>query len=327
MGWGSDKTQKRALERARKTLRDAGELPPVKVQKLNDAGWSWRSKPHDDKWGGSSSSTSTSWEQSSSSTWKDDTHWSDTPAPVPAVPPPAIPPATVPPPPPPVRNVKAMPVEPAEEVAKEEPATEEEVKEELEVPDFEIYSFGRKDGSAQPPVEMHVTVDCEIFRSSSSDKESWSCCGLNGSVLLEIATHPLMSEMVAKLVKDIRRLQDALPAVKPIRIGCRCWAGRHRSVAVTTLLADVLEELDMYGNSPVVAYSHLGAEQRPACGCPTDCVNLRPGSGKWKAIVAEHPAWDPESLKLFWEMNGEAAIHVFRRMWGTAVKREAGILL
>ena len=309
MGWGSEKTQKRALERARKTLRDAGELPPVKQRKRDDAGWSWKSQPHDDSWQGRSSSSSSSWGQSSSSTWNDDKHWSDTPAP------PAGLPATVPPPPPPVRDVKV------------EPETLAEVEVMPDVPDFEIYSFGRKDGSAQPPVDMNLTIDCEIFRSASADKESWACCGLNGAVLLEIATHPLMDEMVAKLVRDVRRLQELQPAVKPIRIGCRCWAGRHRSVAVTTLLSDALEELDMHGNQPVVAYSHLGAEQRPQCGCPTDCVNLQPGSAKWKQILAEHPAWDPESLKLFWEANGEAAIQVFRRMWATAIKREAGILL
>ena len=306
MGWGSDKTQKRALERARKTLRDAGELPPVKQRKRDNAGWGRKSQPHDDSWGKSSSSTSSSWQPALNSTWNDDKHWADTPAP------PAGPPATVPPPPPPVRDVKV------------EPETLDEVK--LDVPDFEIYSFGRKDGSAQPPVELNLTIDCEIFRSASSDRESWACCGLNGAVLLEIATHPLMDEMVAKLVRDIRRLQDLQPAVKPIRIGCRCWAGRHRSVAVTTLLSDVLEEMDMYGLSPVVAYIHLGAEQRPQCGCPVDCVNLKPDSTKWKQILAEHPAWDPESLKLFWEANGEAAIQVFHRKWATAIKREADIL-
>lgn len=308
MAWGSEKTKKRALERARALLRQAGELAPPKRART-DAGWStstWRSSDsswkNEEHWADAPAESS-----SSSSSWKDDKHWSDTPAePVSR---------TVQPPPPPAREKAAPEV-------KDEPKLDDELDE--PAAEYEVYSFGRKDPAFTPPA-VDILLDCEVLRSASSDRESWACCGLNGAIIFEISGHARLPELILKAVREIRRLRDE--GVKPIRIGARCYAGRHRSVAVVTLISEALELMGIDGTPSVVSYAHLGEPDRPFCGCPTDCVNIEPDSKHWAKVSKDHPAWDPVSLRLHWQQNGEAGLFHFRRLWATAIKREADILL
>ena len=311
--WGSEKTKKRALERARALLRDAGELVPAKRAKSATAGWStstWQSK--DSSWKGDKHWADTPAEgSSSSSSWKADKHWADTPAePVSK---------TVQPPPPPAREKPAPAPAEVKEEAKLDAAEETEL-----VADYELFSFGRKDTNFTPPA-CDVLLDCECLRSSSSDRESWACCGLNGAILHEISGHERMPDIILKAVRGIRRLREE--GATPIKIGFRCYAGRHRSVAVLTLVSEALEIMGVDGSPGIVSYAHLGEPDRPFCGCPDNCVNVEPDSKNWDKVSKAHPAWDVESLRLYWQQHGEAALFHFRRLWADAIKREADILL
>ena len=195
----------------------------------------------------------------------------------------------------------------------------------MSAPEFEVYSYGRKAGSAKPEFKMDIEVDAEVFRGNSDDQESWSCCGMNGAIMLEIVCHPQMPIVMDKLVKNILKAQQP---DRPLKIGVRCYAGRHRSVAFATMLVDSLLELDPDGGTPAVSYKHMAAEDRPHCGCPDACQNLVPGRNKKvEDIIRRHKHWDVEALRLHWQENGEAAIVVFRRLWATALEREIGILL
>ena len=320
---GSWKTQKRALERARALLREAGELPK---RPRHDGDWSWSSSsagtPADSK-SGWEDTDSQHWANAGADSWSSSSRAeSSTPAK----------PATVPPPPPPARFID--PKAKAEIKVKAETADDAAEKptadDAAEKPDFEIYSYGRKNGSVELPCPMNVTVNVECFRSSSNDQESWSCSGMNGSIMLEVATHSQLPQVIQKCIKDIIAAQGDDADDKPLRIGVQCYAGRHRSVAFATMLTDSLMEFDprieadKNGKPVQVQFMHMNESIRAHCGCPTDCSQLKTGQ-KVKDIMRVN-SWTPEELAEHWLANGKAAIDVFRRQWAMGMKREIGIL-
>ena len=324
---GSEKTLKRELERARKALRDAGIPEPGKrswyssswhAGKSKAGKWdqsSDASRSKAGKWESSDASGSKagSWEARSdassskagwNATWDahadwNEGHWAAESSTSSSS-------LTVPPPPPPARD---------------EPAPDPDVKVEAgldasveEVPDYVIYTFAR--GKEEPP-QLDVLIDAEVIRSNSNDKETWGCCGLNGSILLEIATHPQTPELLSQIYDGMMTL-DA--GKKPITIGFRCKAGRHRSVAMATLMTDALISIH-HGAEPVVRYHHIEQKNRPHCGCPDDCVNIVNGR-----VQFYFPGVPGDAVRNFWLQNGDAALVVFRRLWANTIKRKAGML-
>ena len=159
--------------------------------------------------------------------------------------------------------------------------------------------------------EADVFVNAVVIRSYSNDDESWACCGLNGAILLEVACHPQTMTLIEKFIDDVA----ALPAGKlACKVHIQCAAGRHRSVALLTLLCDALITV----SGKIVHYVHVSESSRPFCGCPNDCTLV--------ANKAKQKGWDAEKLRNFWFENGNAAICVFRRIWATALKRRSGSL-
>lgn len=336
---GSDKTLKRQLERARKALREAGIPDPAK-RSWSSSSWhagnskagkwdqgsdakasKWTessdAKAEAGKWEESSASEAGTWEASSSKAgwsaasskatwdahadWSDEKHWSADST--------SSSSRTVPPPPPPARDEPAD----ADPNVKIEPGTDAGEDDE---PDYVIYTFAK--GKEEPP-DIDVLIDCEVIRSNSNDKETWGCCGLNGSIMLEIATHPTTPELLVQIYDGIMKFSKDQKV--PIVIGFRCKAGRHRSVAMATLLTDALIAVHD-GAEPLVRYHHIEEKNRPHCGCPDDCVNITNGRVKFY-----FPAAPQDAVRNFWMQNGDAALAVFRRLWATTVKRKAGIML
>lgn len=306
----SDKTLKRQLERARKALREAGiELPSGKKSRTEKNAGTWT----DGSWGAGSwgsgswqgkddkkNSRSGGWESWESNQQVEDEHWSAEPS---------SSSTTVPPPPKPVKTEQPA------NVKIEQPA-EKPALAPADVPDYMIYTFGRE--KSRPPATLHVELDAEVIRSHSADKETWSCCGLNGSIMLEIATHPKTQELLEQLYDGMISIPEDN---KPANIGIRCRAGRHRSVALATLITDALMSVND-GHVPLVSYMHVEEINRPHCGCPDDCYNVRDG----KILKFVNTGISSDALKAFWLENGNAAIIVFRRLWATVLKRKAGVL-
>jgi len=111
-----------------------------------------------------------------------------------------------------------------------------------------------------------------------------------------------------KVIDDVRWalhkcLQQAVEsngAVIPV-LGFRCKAGRHRSVAIATLVQQFLEPEGIKANVEL-----LHTEE---CGCPTQCSNIARG------IKRVRTAERPEDLQQRWADDGHAAILYGRRIW------------
>ena len=343
----SFRTAKRSIERAKQTLRAAGILKGsgkgkiVQRKTVNKTSWKdednkkvWESswtrdaKPADEtkganawqqrSWSSKDCQPANDWHEGSrhwsdagdnSSGWSDST-WQKNLPPPPPPPKPTKPAAEEP---------KAAKEEPAEtytmepaETAAEEPA--ETAAEELaEQPPCDMQFFLHSSGgfNAKEVDDADVFVNAVVIRSYSNDNESWACCGLNGAILLEVACHPQTMTLIEKFIDDVA----ALPAGRlACKVHIQCAAGRHRSVALLTLLCDALITV----SGKLVHYVHVSESSRPFCGCPNDCSLV--------ANKANQKGWDAEKLRNFWFENGNAAICVFRRIWATALKRRSGSL-
>ena len=347
----SFKTAKRLVERARKILRDAGELNRSGKGKgsgkrkdsstskgsgtsnrqgwnrYDDAGkadgsWRWADKQpaKDDSW---------RWDATSDGS----RHWADTPAtagswsdePGKFVPPPPKP-VRLAEPPASARSSTPVMTEPARSSTASASAPSQPVEPKTESTDsssasanltpqpsmkFALYSAGLWNfKTAQEPID--ITVEAHTIRSNSTDTESWACAGMNGAIMLEVATHPATMQLIQKMIADITNLPDG---TTQCNIMIKCHAGRHRSVALLTLVADALEN----ASKQEVSFLHVSEASRPFCGCPSDC--------KLVAQKAEANGWQVDDLKRYWLDNGMAAVTVFRRLWATAVKRQTGILM
>ena len=188
--------------------------------------------------------------------------------------------------------------------AKTEDEEEEEAIEVLPPPDFRVVSFGISKGDRRK--HFGGVLDVRMHQPAGTgpwpDRKTFTCCGCNGRILLEIALHPNFRYYVQDFKKKMTRLlknktEDEIPEV-----GVYCKSGRHRSVGVALLLAHCAQSAG-YPNCEVL---HLDLYP---CGCPDHCSNLvAPGLPLMRGF-------NLDSLADEWRQDGETALAIALRMW------------
>ena len=122
--------------------------------------------------------------------------------------------------------------------------------------------------------DVHYMIDCRPITDPNHDKRLRGHIGLHPDILMAIGAHELFGQILVG-VHDM--LQALTPADVVLRIVCYCRSGRHRSVAVATLLAHVLPHALPTTANVVVQHASKwawagGARQQPTCqGACLEC--------------------------------------------------------
>ena len=193
-----------------------------------------------------------------------------------------------------------------EDEAEAEPLLQQELDEILPLPDVRIISFGISKGGDRRHLfggVLDVRMHQPVTNGPWPDRKTFTCCGFNGRILLEIALHPQFRYYLLSFKQQLKYLMDRRKTEHEIpEVGVYCKSGRHRSVGVALLLAHCVERAGVYNCEAL----HLDLFP---CGCPDQCSNLvSPGVPLVRGL-------DLDSLADEWRQDGEAALAVALRLW------------